>query len=184
MTPFRFALVVVLAVNCGEVLADSVNPSRQLFRGLPLDLAIKEVRGNGLRTFAAFEDPNCPHSRRLAVETADITDVTIYTFPYPILSTASRKAAEAIWCAPEPSKAWKAWMIHQTAPKGSVCDTGAIDKIITLGKTMKIRSVPTIFLANGERYAGEKSRIELEMAISSPKVLGFQAELKKDRIGQ
>ena len=38
---------------------------------------------------------------------------------------------------------------------------------LALGKSMNIRSVPAIFLANGERYTGGKSRLELELAIQT-----------------
>lgn len=182
MTPFRRWLTIALALACGTVNADAPDRSKQLFGGLPLEFAIKQVRGNGLRTFATFEDPYCPYCKRLALETAEFTDVTIYTFLYPVLTASSRKTADAIWCAPNRSKAWAAWMSSRRVPKAPACDTGTIDQILALGKSMKIQGVPTIFLANGERYTGEKSKLALEMAISSPKVMGFQAELKINRV--
>lgn len=175
----RCSLAFLLAFTCSGVIAASADPSPQLFGGLPLEIAIKDVRGNGMRTLATFEDPNCIYCRQLALELAEMTDVTIYTFLYPILSASSKKTAQAIWCSSDPSKAWRAWMISTVAPKVSSCDAGAIDKVMALGKSMKLRSVPTIFLANGERYTGEKSKFEIEMAISSPKVMLFQAELNK-----
>ena len=179
MTRRILSLIVLLIVASGGVRADAASSSPTLFGGLPLDIAIKEVRGNGLRTFAKFEDPDCPFCRQLDMETDDMTDVTVYTFLYPILSPSSRKTAEAIWCSSDRSKAWRARMISRKAPKVSACDTRAIDKVIALGKAMKILGVPTIFLATGERYHGANSKIELEMAISSPKVLEFQARLGK-----
>ena len=177
-------LLLLLAMPSGRALADTSASSPGLFGGLPLDLAIKQVRGNGTRTFVAFEDPNCRYCKQLAMETADMTDVTIYTFLYPILSAESKKIAGAIWCSADQGKAWNVWMISSSVPKAPACDTGAIDKVIALGKSMKIRSVPTLFLANGERYLGAKSRIELEMAISSPRVLSFQASLTEQHQGR
>jgi thiol:disulfide interchange protein DsbC len=177
--PFaRLLLTLTLAVTGFGVLADSTDPSRQLFGGLPLDLAIKQVRGNGTLTFATFEDPNCLYCEQMAKDTADLSDVTIYTFIYPVLSDASKDIAKSIWCAPDRRKAWNEWMTSRVVPAGSACNTDAIAKIIALGKTKKIRSVPTIFLANGDRISGAKSRVELEMAISSPQVRLFQASLK------
>jgi len=178
ITFFRPALVFLLALTCSEIHADSKHSSPQLFGGLPLDIAVKEVRGNGTRMLASFEDPNCIHCRQLAKELADVTDVTIYTFLYPILSASSKTIAEAIWCSSDRSKAWNAWMISRTVPKASSCDADAVGKVMALGKSMRVRSVPTIFLANGERYTGGKSKFELEMAISSPKVMIFQAAIK------
>lgn len=182
MTPFRLWFTVALLLACEMVYADATNPSKQPFGGLPLELAIKQVRGNGLRAFATFEDPYCPYCKRLALATADMTDVTIYTFLYPVLTPSSRKTADAIWCAPNRNKAWATWMSSGRIPKAPACNTGTIDQILALGKSMKIRGVPTIFLANGERYTGEKSKLDLEMAISSPTVMRFQAELKNKRI--
>src|SRR6187455_2801009 len=46
---------------------------------LPLDHAIKTVKGNGKRRLAVFSDPNCPYCKRLEKELTKITDVTIYT---------------------------------------------------------------------------------------------------------
>lgn len=167
-------MLLVLAMSGTRALADTSASSPRLFGGLPLDLAIKQVRGNGMRKLVVFDDPNCTYCKRLATEIADMTDVTIYTFLYPILSAESKKTAADIWCSAEPDKALHAWMISNRVPRAPACDTAAIDKVIALGKSMKIRSVPTLFLANGERYLGAKSRIELEMAISSPGVLSFQ----------
>lgn len=174
----RFSLAFLLTVTCSEVLADSADPSPQLFGGLPLNIAIKEVRGNGVRMLAIFEDPNCPYCRQLVKEFSDVTDVTIYTYLYPILTASSKTTSEAIWCSADRSKAWNAWMITHTVPKAPGCDAGAIDKVMALGKSMNIRGVPAIFLANGERYTGGRSRLELELAISSPKVMSFQAKLR------
>ncbi|HNI52848.1 MAG TPA: DsbC family protein, partial [Accumulibacter sp.] len=36
------------------------------FSELPLALAVKQVRGDGKRVFATFEDPNCGYCKRLA----------------------------------------------------------------------------------------------------------------------
>ena len=168
----------MLAVTCSEILAGPADPSPQLFGGLPLNIAIKEVRGNGMRMLAIFEDPNCIYCRRLTREISDVTDVTIYIFLYPILSESSRPTSEAIWCSSDQSKAWNAWMIVNTVPKAPSCDAEAIGKVMALGKSMNIRGVPAIFLANGERYTGGKSKLELELAITSPNVMSFQAKLK------
>lgn len=178
MTHLRWLVIVILAMACGRVLAGPAAASSKLFGGLPLELAFKQVRGSGTLTFATFEDPNCPYCRQMAKDTADMGDVTIYTFIYPVLSEDSKRIAKVIWCAPNRTKAWKTWMTSGKLPRASACNTDGIDEIVALGKTMKIRSVPTVFLANGDRMSGAKSRMELEMALISPKVRSFQASLK------
>ena len=70
------------------------------FASLPLDLAFKSVKGNGKRTLAVFSDPRCPYCKRLEKTLTEITDVTVYTFLYPILG-GSESLAKAIWCAPD-----------------------------------------------------------------------------------
>ena len=75
---------------------------------LPLDLAIKKVKGNGERKLAIFSDADCPYCKRLESEMKTLDNVTIYTFLFPIAQLhpdAARKSA-LIWCAPDRSKAW------------------------------------------------------------------------------
>lgn len=171
-------LALLLAIAGSNALADASGSASKLFGGLPLELAIKQVRGRGELTFATFEDPNCKYCAQMAREVAEMTDVTIYTFIYPVLSDSSREIAETIWCAPNKAKAWNLWMKSKKLPAVRHCDAEAIARIIELGKARKIRSVPTIILANGDRLSGAKSRMEIELAISSPRVLTFQASLK------
>jgi thiol:disulfide interchange protein DsbC len=46
---------------------------------LPLDLAIKKVKGNGARKLAIFSDADCPYCKRLESEMTKLDNVTIYT---------------------------------------------------------------------------------------------------------
>ncbi|MEY4928422.1 MAG: hypothetical protein RL279_161, partial [Pseudomonadota bacterium] len=56
------------------------------FAKLPLDQAIKVVKGNGSRKLVVFSDVDCPYCKRLEQnELSNITDVTVYTFLYPIV---------------------------------------------------------------------------------------------------
>ena len=49
------------------------------FGDLPLDRAIKQVRGDGKRVLATFEDPNCGYCKRLAKDLLKLDNVTVYT---------------------------------------------------------------------------------------------------------
>jgi len=82
---------------------------RVKFDTLPLDLAIKQVKGNGKRKMAVFSDPDCPYCRKLEAELEKVTDVTIYTFLFPIASLHPQAGdkARAVWCAPDRVKAWE-----------------------------------------------------------------------------
>ena len=81
------------------------------FSGLPLDKAIKTVKGNGKRVIAIFEDPNCIYCKRLHKTLQEVDNITYYTFQYNILSPDSIVKSRNIWCAPNPSKAWNEWMV-------------------------------------------------------------------------
>ena len=48
------------------------------FKTPPLELAIKQVSGNGKRVMAVFEDPNCGYCKRLRADLVKLDDVTIY----------------------------------------------------------------------------------------------------------
>lgn len=136
------------------------------FSDLPLQQAIKQVRGKGTRVFATFEDPNCGYCKRFARDLQKLDDVTIYTFLYPILSPDSRSKSKAIWCAENRAKAWNDWMIDNVAPKGdgAKCDA-AIEANVALGRKLRVNGTPAIFLANGERVTGAIPVADLEQRL-------------------
>ena len=134
------------------------------FSDLPLDLAVKQVRGNGKRVFATFEDPNCGYCKKLAKELQGMNDVTIYTFLYPILSPDSTDKSKAIWCAADKAKAWNDWMINGVEPAPGKCDTPT-DKVVALGRKLNIRGTPTIFFADGNRIPGYVPVAHIEQTI-------------------
>ena len=141
------------------------------FSDLPLDLAVKQVRGDGKRTFATFEDPNCGYCKKLAKDLTKLDNVTIYTFLYPILSPDSLEKSKQIWCAADKAKAWNDWMVEGKAPTGkSDCDTTAVQKTIEAGRKLAINGTPTIFFADGERIPGAVpvDKIEQKLAQIPP----------------
>ena len=137
------------------------------FSELPLDRAIKQVRGDGKRVLATFEDPNCGYCKRLARDIQKLENVTIYTFLLPILSEDSVKKSKQIWCSADRAKAWNEWMVDGKAPSGREdCDTAAITRNQEFGRKLNITGTPTMFFANGERVPGAMPlpRIEQKLA--------------------
>ncbi|GAA5179010.1 DsbC family protein [Niveibacterium umoris] len=132
---------------------------------LPLDQAIKTVRGNGKRTLVTFEDPNCGYCKKFVSEAQQLKDVTIYTFLYPILSPDSTEKSKAIWCAKDRAVTWRDWMIDGKLAKGAECST-PIDKNVALGRKLRINGTPTMFLADGSRVGGFLPLPKLEEAIA------------------
>ena len=82
------------------------------FDQLPLDLAIKQVKGDGSRKVAIFEDPNCGYCKQLRKTMEDVDNITVYTFLYPILSPDSNVKVRDVWCSKDPGKAWDDWMLR------------------------------------------------------------------------
>ena len=125
------------------------------FDQLPLELAIKRVKGDGSRKVAIFSDPDCPFCRKLEKEIEKVTDVTMYIFLFPIeqLHPKAPEVSRAIWCASDRLKAWDEYMLKGAAPKSAKCDN-PVDKIVTFGQSKKISGTPTIFFADGKRVPG------------------------------
>jgi thiol:disulfide interchange protein DsbC len=137
------------------------------FSDLPLALAVKQVRGDGKRVMATFEDPNCGYCKKLAKDIAKLDNVTIYTFLYPILSQDSLEKSNQIWCAADRSRAWNDWMIDGKVPVGKGdCDTAAVRKTIELGRKLAINGTPTIFFADGERIPGAVPIAKIEQKLT------------------
>lgn len=140
------------------------------FSDLPLERAIKQVRGDGKRILATFEDPNCGYCKRLAKDLQKLDNVTIYTFLLPILSEDSLKKSKQIWCSADRAKAWSDWMVEGRAPTGKEdCDTSAVAKNQEFGRRLNISGTPTIFFADGERVPGAIPLQKLEQKLSQLK---------------
>lgn len=140
------------------------------FGDLPLDRAIKQVRGDGKRVLATFEDPNCGYCKRLAKDIAKLENVTVYTFLYPILSEDSVRKSKQIWCAADRAKAWNDWMIDGRAPATKEdCDTAAIGKNQEFGRKLNITGTPTMFFIDGERVPGAMPLARIEQKLNQAK---------------
>ena len=140
------------------------------FDSLPLDLAIKIVKGNGKRKVAIFSDPYCPFCQRLEQDMVNVTDVTIYTFLYPIesLHPGATEKAKAIWCSSDRVKAWNDFMLKRSGPEAkSSCDT-PVDRIVEFGQKKAIRGTPTLIFADGQVIPGAIPAAQLEQILNGP----------------
>jgi thiol:disulfide interchange protein DsbC len=144
------------------------------FSTLPLKDALVTVKGNGQRKIAVFSDIDCPFCRRLEVELAKITDVTIYTFLYPIegLHPKAVKISKQIWCAPDKVKAWDDYLGQNVLPANDGSCVNPVDSTVAYAKNLGISGTPTIFFENGMRQPGyaEADRLEemLKLAAAAP----------------
>ena len=141
---------------------------RVKFDTLPLELAIKQVKGNGKRKMAVFSDPDCPYCKKLYAELEKVTDVTIYTFLYPIASLHPQAGdkAKAVWCASDRVKAWEDLIQKGTVPQaGGKCEN-PLEKIAELGRKLKVNGTPTIIFADGMRVPGMVPAANLEKLLN------------------
>ncbi len=134
------------------------------FDSLPLDLAIKSVKGNGKRKVAVFSDSDCPFCKKLENEFANVTDVTIYTFLYPIaqLHPNATEHSRRIWCATDRLKAWNDYWSKSALPEPRECDVSGLEKIQKLGRSHGIQATPSLVFADGHLVPGALPTAELE----------------------
>jgi thiol:disulfide interchange protein DsbC len=125
------------------------------FEELPLDQAIKTVRGNGKRVMVIFADPRCGFCRQFEQNLYKLTDVTIYTMLYPVIAPDSAEISRNIWCSTDPSRAWLDVMLKDQFPASKSCTT-PLDKNLALGKRLRVSGTPTTFLPNGQRIVGAR----------------------------
>jgi len=143
------------------------------FESLPLELAVKVQRGNGKRVLALFSDPYCPACQQFEKVLAQVEDITIYYFMYPVIRPELADHSRAVWCAPDRSKAWLDLALRGKPTATSTdCDT-PVEKVLELGRSLRVGSTPTLILANGERHLGglpaPKLRAALDEAAKSAK---------------
>jgi thiol:disulfide interchange protein DsbC len=137
------------------------------FAELPLQDAIKTVRGDGSRKLAVFSDPDCPYCKGLEGELAKLEHVTIYTFLYPLngLHPEAKGKAERVWCAADPAKAWAALMTTGKVAESQKCAT-PIERINQLATSLGINGTPTIILQDGSLIPGAAPAAEINRRLS------------------
>jgi thiol:disulfide interchange protein DsbC len=129
---------------------------------LPLNDAIKVVRGKGTRQIAVFADPNCGFCKKLEKSFQQLDNVTIYTFLVPLLSADSATKSKQIWCAADRNKAWNAWMLENQAPTGSGDCGTPLDRNTSLAKKLGVTGTPAMFFVDGSRIAGAVPLAQIE----------------------
>jgi thiol:disulfide interchange protein DsbC len=139
------------------------------FADLPFKDAMVIKQGSGARKMAIFVDPNCGYCKRFERDLATVKDLTIYAFLYPILGADSTAKARDIWCAKEPSKTWRAWMLNGEVPPkmmGAKCDDKALSRNVAFGAKYRVQGTPALFFEDGTRKPGAISADEVELLLT------------------
>ena len=137
------------------------------FNKLPLNLAIKKVKGNGTRKMAYFTDPNCGYCKKLEQELKNVDDVTLYLFLYPIFPGSEEKV-QAVWCSKDRVKAWNDLMLNGIQPAAAKCDTPTA-QVKQLGAKLKVNGTPALIFADGVINPGYMPAAQLEQALNNAK---------------
>lgn len=137
------------------------------FDKLPLNIAVKKVKGNGSRKMAYFTDPNCGYCKKLEQELKNIDNVTLYLFMYPIFN-GSAETVQAVRCSKDPAKAWDQLMLNGVKPKPATCKVPT-EEVMALGRKLKVNGTPALIFANGVVNPGYLPADRLEQALNENK---------------
>lgn len=138
---------------------------------LPLDQAIKHVKGKGERVLYIFSDPDCPYCHQLEQELTKVDNVTIYLFLFPITTLHPNAAtiANQIWCSKDRYQTWQDYLLEKKQPKTTKTCSTPVEKNIQLAKTLGITGTPSFFLKNGNRISGARSAEDIETLLKDVK---------------
>lgn len=150
----------------GKIMAEQVQKTD--FNKLPTQDAVKIVRGDGSRKVAIFSDPDCPYCKQLENNIANVTNVTIYTFMFPIdqLHPEAKAKTVGVWCSADRAKAWENLMRKGEAPTGGNCDN-PIERNIALAEKLGINGTPTVIVADGSLIPGAPTAAKLEKMLAA-----------------
>lgn len=131
---------------------------------LPLNNALKEVKGKGERKLVVFSDADCPYCRKFEEELKKVDNITVYTFLFPIegLHPKAAQISRQVWCAPDKNKAWDEYMSSGKVPSNDGKCDNPISENIKLGNKLGVNGTPTIILSNGQRIPGMVPASKLE----------------------
>lgn len=139
------------------------------FDSLPLDKTFTVVKGSGARRLAVFTDPDCPFCRRLEKELAQIDNLTVHVFLYPLheLHPNAPEIARNVWCAADRAQSWAAYMLEGRAPDKTMDCQAPLDEIAELAAQLGIQGTPALIFGNGRRVDGFIPAREIEALLEA-----------------
>ncbi|WP_238874821.1 DsbC family protein [Achromobacter xylosoxidans] len=133
---------------------------------LPMQDAFARVIGNGERKVALFTDPDCPYCQRLEQAFAQVGNVTIYTFLFPLdsLHPNANLVARKIWCAGESQRgaAYDAYMASGAQPDNAGQCDNPVARNVELGRKLNIQGTPYLIGMDGSTKPGALAPADLD----------------------
>jgi thiol:disulfide interchange protein DsbC len=111
-----------------------------------------------------FSDAECPFCKKLEKSLIEVSDVSVYTFLYPIdrLHPQAHERSRRIWCSPDRLKAWKDWMLEGKNPTAAADCEHPVAKVAALGEKLRVNGTPTLVFANGRTVPGAIGAKDIE----------------------
>lgn len=131
------------------------------WRKLPLQDAIKSVRGTGKRQIAIFSDPNCPYCKQLEAELKKLNNITIYTFILP-LKAQSVTPSKQVYCEKNPALAWENLITKAQSPTSQSSCANPVERNIVLAHRLGVNGTPAIIFSNGFKVMGAYPAAQIE----------------------
>lgn len=137
------------------------------FSDLPLDNAVKVVKGDGSRKLAVFTDVDCPYCKKLEQELAKIDNVTVYSFLYPLpMHADAPRKSKLVWCSADRAQAFTDLMLKGKVPAGKADCPNPIEANLAFGEKLGIQGTPAMILADGKRIPGYLPAAELDKRLN------------------
>ena len=117
-----------------------------------------------------FSDPDCPYCKQLESNLTKVTDVTIYTFLYPLegLHPDAKRKSVGVWCAKDRVKAWDDLMLRNVVSDAN-CADHPVDRNLKLAESMSVTGTPTLIFANGQVVPGSPRPEQFEQLLGAAK---------------
>lgn len=125
------------------------------FGQLPLDKAIKLVKGPGTHKIAVFSDPDCPYCKRFEKELDKLTDATVYIFTFPLdMHPNAEEKSKRAWCSKDRAKAWHDMVLNDVMPEAKPDCPNPVNDVKKLAQKLGVNGTPTVFMSNGVKLPG------------------------------
>lgn len=143
-------------VDLTQARLDELRTVRVAWEDLPLEDAIRH--GDGRVKIAIFTDLDCPYCRQLEQELANIDDIEVHRFLFPLASIHPKATdrSRQILCSSNPAKAYLDYVLAQQEPKGKKeCGKAAtIERNLALGEKLGFRGTPVLVRQDGAILMG------------------------------
>lgn len=131
------------------------------WKKLPLQDAIKSVRGTGKRQIAIFSDPNCPYCKQFEAELKKLDNITIYTFILP-LKEQSVAPSKQVYCEKNPALAWENLITKAQLPTSQTSCANPVERNMALAHRLGVNGTPAIIFSNGFKVMGAYPTAQIE----------------------